>query len=128
MAAGPAFEVSAEQTSFKDDLDSRNYFVEGMSVVALKLAASQIKKDHELLAKSGIVGNARRSDHAAQQACACHCQAAKVASEKKQRLERQACIRRKRRAAIFQGGNESTSRRTPYRRSLHFVINRYNVT
>ena len=54
----PAFEVSAEQTSFKDDLDSRNYFVEGMSVVDLKLAASQIKKDHELLAKSGIVGNA----------------------------------------------------------------------
>ena len=39
----------------------------------------------------------------------------KVASEKKQRLEREACPRRKRRAATFQGGKHFLSHPLPQR-------------
>ena len=53
----PVFEVGPEQTTFANNLETHVYFTEGMSVVDAKLAASQLKKDFELLAQRGVVGN-----------------------------------------------------------------------
>ena len=56
IRAIPIFAVGAEQTIFLEALESKAYFVEGMAVVDAKLAASQLKRDFELLATQGIVG------------------------------------------------------------------------
>ena len=54
----PMFEVGAEQDSFKESFETHAYFTEGMTTIQAKLAASQFKKDYELLAERGMVGTA----------------------------------------------------------------------
>ena len=54
----PAFAIDDEQFDFKDGVGTKEYLIEGMTVGAAKLAASEFKKDHELLVASGLMGSA----------------------------------------------------------------------
>ena len=61
IRAIPVFAISAEQNSFQKTLTSKAYFTPGMDVVDAKLAASQFKRDYELLAQRGAVGNSEEA-------------------------------------------------------------------